>query len=96
MHAASNASTAALIVRSSAEFSGFSNMATLYQNRGAASCSSFAPGRMAVLMKSWIRNHNHNRNRNLALLVELIRSTSPDRVHEQGAVYESDRRGLGN
>jgi hypothetical protein len=94
MHAASNASTAAPIVRSSAVFSGFSNMATLYQNRGAASCSSFAPGRMAVLMKSWIRNHNHNRN--LALLVELIRSTSPDRVHEQGAVYESDRRGLGN
>jgi len=27
-------------------------------------------------------------------LLVLIRSTSPDRVHEQGAVYESDRRGL--
>jgi hypothetical protein len=26
--------------------------------------------------------------------VGLIRSTSPDRVHEPGAVYESDRRGL--
>jgi hypothetical protein len=26
--------------------------------------------------------------------VGFIRSTSPDRVHEQGAGYESDRRGL--
>jgi hypothetical protein len=29
-------------------------------------------------------------------LVGLIRSTSPDRVHEQGAVYESNRQGLGD
>jgi hypothetical protein len=38
---------------------------------------------MAVLMRSSI----HNRNRNLALTMPVI-------VHEQGAVYESDRRGL--
>jgi four helix bundle protein len=30
----------------------------------------------------------------VSMLVGLIRSTSPDRVHEQGAIYESDRRGL--
>jgi four helix bundle protein len=27
----------------------------------------------------------------VSMLVGLIRSTSPDRVHEQGVVYESDR-----
>ena len=32
----------------------------------------------------------------VSMLVGLIRSTSPDRVHEQGAVYESDRRGVGD
>jgi hypothetical protein len=32
----------------------------------------------------------------VSMLVGLIRSTSPDRVHEQGVVYESDRRGLGD
>jgi hypothetical protein len=37
---------------------------------------------MAVLMRSLI--HNRNRNRNLVLTVPVI-------VHEQGAVYESDR-----
>jgi four helix bundle protein len=32
----------------------------------------------------------------VSMLVGLIRSTSPDRVHEQGSVYESDRRGVGD
>jgi hypothetical protein len=32
----------------------------------------------------------------VSMLVGLIRSTSPDRAHEQGAVYESKRRGLGD
>ncbi len=32
----------------------------------------------------------------VSVLVGLIRSTSPDRVHEQRAVYGSNHRGLGD
>jgi len=32
----------------------------------------------------------------VSMLVGLIRSTSPDRVHEPGAVYEPDRQRAGD